>query len=349
MNDPSAVSANVGIVRCSIAAALFGISAPLASQLAGDMGPFTLAGLVYLGAAAAVGPMACGSLPTRETVQRARRRLALAVLFGGGVGPVLLAAGLSRVPAATASLLLNLELVATTVLAGLVFREHLGRRVLLGTGLVVAGGVLLGWSSDASFRWGAILIAAACVCWAIDNCVTANVDELSPSHITFVKGIVAGSTNLAIGVGAEGGLAVSMPSVGSALFVGALGYGASITLWVAGARDLGAARAQLVFATAPFVGAAVSWVAFAERIEARQVLSLLLVAIGVLSVIGSSHTHVHAHEAIEHDHEHSHDDGHHDHLHADGFAGRHAHTHRHQPLEHAHAHVPDLHHRHGHR
>ena len=275
------------------------------------------------------------------------------MVVGGAVGPVLLMAGLASTTAASASLLLNLELVFTTVLAYFVFREHVGGRVVAGTALVVVAGVLLGWSGDADLRWGALLIAGACLCWGIDNCITATLDELAPSHITLAKGVVAGGANLTIGLIVEGGAPVGPMLL--ALVVGGFGYGLSITLWVAGARDLGAARGQLVFATAPFVGAVVAWTVFTEPVMAREVVSLLIAAAGVAFVLRSTHEHEHSHAALEHDHEHVHDDGHHDHSHDQllGVGGadelrRHQHPHRHEPLQHSHPHVPDLHHRHDH-
>ena len=327
---------------------LFGISAPAASRLAGDLGAFTLAGLLYLGAAIAVLPVVGRRRPSVDAVKRSGRRLATAVVLGGAVGPALLAAGLSHAPAATASLLLNLELVFTTVLAYFVFKEHVGRRVVIGTALVVVAGVVLGWSGDADLRWGVLLIAGACLCWGVDNCVTANLDELAPAHITFVKGVIAGGANLSIGL-AFGGSANSTAVV-AALIVGAFGYGVSITLWVAGARDLGAARGQLVFATAPFIGALVAWTAFADDVTTREVVSLGIAAIGVSFVLRTDHLHDHRHVAVEHDHEHRHDDAHHEHQHADGStaSARHQHRHSHEQLVHAHPHVPDLHHRHDH-
>ena len=357
----------LGVIRCSVAAVLFGISAPAASRLAGDLGAFTLAGLLYLGAALAVLPVVHRTPVTISSIRRGAPRLASAVVVGGAVGPVLLMAGLANTSAASASLLLNLELVFTTVLAYFVFHEHVGNRVVVGTVLVVIAGATLGWSGDADLRWGAVLIAGACLCWGIDNCITATLDELAPSHITLAKGVVAGGANLAIGLVIDG--APSPGPVLAALVVGGFGYGLSITLWVAGARDLGAARGQLVFATAPFVGAFVAWTVFAEPVASRQVVSLLIAAAGVSFVLRSSHEHEHTHDEIEHDHEHTHDDGHHhhhhhhQHAHADDHerdhdqaAGsvasvgslRHQHTHHHSPLRHSHPHVPDLHHRHDH-
>jgi drug/metabolite transporter (DMT)-like permease len=335
-----------GVVRCAVAAVLFGVSAPLASRLAGEMGAFTLAGLLYLGAALAVVPVVGRAIPSRAAMRRSGRRLAVAVVIGGAIGPVLFATGLADAPAATASLLLNLELVFTTIVAATFFGEHVDAKVVTGTTLVVVAGVLLGWSGSAELRWGAVLIATACLCWAVDNSVTAALDDLAPSHITLVKGVVAGAANLAIGL-SIGPIPAASDVVG-ALAVGAFGYGVSITLWVAGARDLGAARAQLVFATAPFIGAAVAWTVLGDAATGWQVSSLVIALVGVTFVLGSDHEHVHVHGAVEHAHEHRHDDEHHWHTHDGGGVGRHSHRHEHATMSHRHGHVPDLHHRHEH-
>ena len=336
-----------GLLRCAAAAVLFGASTPLAAPLARDMSAPTLAGLLYLGAALAVAPHHLRRLPSREALRTNGLRLATAVVIGGAVGPVLLVLGLTRTSAATASLLLNLELVFTVLLAGWFFREHIGPRVAAGTALVTGGSVLLsnaGTSPDV--RLGALLVAAACLCWAVDNCATANVDRLTPSFITFAKGTIAGGANLAIG------LAIAAPPSLSdtllALAVGSVGYGLSITLWVTGARDLGAARAQIVFSAAPFVGVTLAWALLAEPITRPQVLAVLLLLAGIGLVVRSGHEHEHEHEPIEHVHEHRHDAHHADHRSVADEPDRHSHAHRHEPQRHSHPHLPDLHHRHIH-
>lgn len=337
--------------RCSLAAVLFGATTPFAARLVEETSAAVLAGLLYLGAAAAVVPIVGRRRVDVHEVRRGARRLAVAVLAGGFLGPLLLTSGLSRAPAATSSLLLNTELVATTVLAAVFFGEHLGRRVIGGTVLVVVAGVVLGWSGTPELRVGALLIVGACVCWGVDNCVTAELDTVAPEHITLAKGLVAGSTNVVLGLALGASLPGGWTLLG-ALVVGALGYGASITLWVAGARDVGAARGQLVFSTAPFVGVFVAWLALGDPVRGAELAALVLAAVGVLGVIGSSHEHDHHHHEMAHDHEHVHDQHHdHDHDHDDLETGadvRHSHHHRHRQLVHAHPHVPDLHHRHQH-
>lgn len=338
-------------LRCLAAAALFGISAPAASVLAGDMDTLVLAGLLYLGAAMAVAPAMWWRRPDPAAARDGWKPLAVAVVVGGAVGPVAFVAGLSRVDAASASILLNLELAATVVLAAVLLREHLGGRVLAGAATVTAAGILLVW--DPGVRWdlGGLLIAGACGCWGVDNVVTARIDRLAPEAVVFAKGLVAGSANVILGVMlADGGSGVDAGRVVAALAVGAAGYGVSITLWVKGARDLGAARGQVLFATAPFIGAVGAWTVLGDPVTAVQVAAVVLAAAGVSLSLGSAHDHRHVHQPVQHEHEHQHPDVHHCHSHVDGFVGRHDHPHDHgEVMAHAHPHVPDLHHRHLHR
>lgn len=328
---------------------LFGASTPAASVIAEDMKPLVLAGLLYLGAALAVSPWWVVRRPERTAVRRDWRLLALAIVAGGAIGPALLTAGLIETSAATSSLLLNMELVATLILAATLFREHLGRNMIFAGLLVTAAGVLLVWDPGASANPSALLIVGACVAWGVDNGATSRIDQISPQHVTFLKGIVAGSVNLALGLVVTGAAGVDVPRVLGALLIGALGYGLSITLWVRGAQQLGAARGQVIFATAPFLGALVAWIVLSDPVAGVQIVAMVIAATGVALSLRSAHLHEHHHHEMEHTHEHDHADGHHGHQHADGFTGRHSHVHVHRELVHAHPHVPDLHHRHEHR
>jgi len=343
--------ARLGVVRCLLAAVLFGASAPAASELAGEVPSLLLAGMLYLGAGLAVVPSVALRPPHRTALRNEWRPALAAVVAGGAIGPVLLVAGLARTPAASASILLNLELAATVVLAATMFREHLGRRVVFGAGLVTAAGALLVWEPGNEISVGGLLIVAACVAWGFDNGVTARIDQLAPEHVVALKGFVAGGVNVALGLLVGGSASsVSAGQVVAALSIGALGYGASIVLWVKGARELGAARGQVIFATAPFIGTAVAWLVLGEAVTTAQLVAVAVAGAGVAITMESAHEHEHHHRSMEHEHEHRHDDGHHDHDHDEPVeAGvRHSHRHRHRPVVHAHPHVPDLHHRHGH-
>lgn len=337
-----------GVRNCALAALLFGASTPAASVIAQDVRPLTLAGLLYLGAALAVLPWWIVRRPDRSALRRDRRPLAIAIVAGGAIGPALFTGGLVDTPAATGSLLLNMELVFTVVLAATLFREHLGRNMIAAAMLVTAAGVILVWQPGAAFSAHALLIVGACACWGLDNSVTSRIDQISPQHVTFLKGIVAGTVNLCLGLAVTGLGEVGGWSVLGGLAIGALGYGASITLWVRGAQQLGAARGQVIFATAPFLGAVIAWIVLTDPIEAAQIVAMPVAAIGIALSLRSDHLHTHWHDLMVHTHEHDHTDGHHNHVHEDGFTGRHSHVHEHAALAHSHPHVPDLHHRHEH-
>src|SRR5262249_54189788 len=154
------------------------------SRIAGDANAFALAGLLYVGAAVTALPATVARPPTTSSLRVASGRPTIAVVAGGATAPRLLAARPARAPAAAASLLLNRELVSTVLLAAAVFHEHIGPRVASGTAVVMAGGVVLTWSVGPGLRLGALLVIAACMCWALDNCITAGVDQLAPHHIT---------------------------------------------------------------------------------------------------------------------------------------------------------------------
>lgn len=336
------------VAWCVLAAALFGASTPATRPLVDSMGPFLLSGVLYLGAALGVAPWA------RHSIEAARRanaanvaRLCAAVVLGGIVGPVLLLRGLAMAPAGSVALWLNLESVATAVLAWLFFREHIGLRTLIAVGLIVAGSLML---SPATPRGGMAVafVAGACVAWGLDNNLTAVLDQFTPAQTTFAKGLVAGSFNCIVGLTLADGTP-SWPTVLAALVIGAVSYGASLLLYVAGAQHLGATRSQLIFSTAPAWGLLLAWLVLGEPILLVQIGAAALMATAIALWHREQHSHPHVHDPMRHTHRHRHDDGHHDHVHAEPFLGTwHAHEHSHAALEHEHPHHPDLHHRHSH-
>ena len=332
-------------------AALFGASMPLAKVLLPGTEPQLLAGLLYLGSGTGLGVY---SALRRTRVQEARLMwadipwLAAAIVAGGILGPLLLMWGLVRTPASITSLFLNLEGVFTASLAWFVFRENFDRRIALGMGLIVAGGVCLSWKGPAQFGVGVLSIAGACLAWGIDNNLTRKVSASDPVRVASLKGLVAGSANagLALARGA------SWPTAGTivlALVVGLLSYGVSLVLFVLALRHLGTARTGAYYSTAPFVGAGLSIALLAEPIGWRFGIAALLMGTGVWLHLTERHAHWHRHDPTFHDHLHTHDD-HHQHRHspADPPGEPHTHPHQHQELTHNHPHFPDIHHRHHH-
>jgi drug/metabolite transporter (DMT)-like permease len=339
------------LILAVLSAALFGAATPASKALLDGMGPLQLAGLLYLGAAAGVAPFALRrgglGLPARSD-RRNRLRLGGAILAGGILGPVLLLAGLRLTDAASVALWLNFELAATALLGAFVFREHIGRAGWAGVGVAIAGAIVLSSPSGFAGAAAAALVLAACLCWGLDNHLTALIDGITPSQSTFWKGLVAGTTNLVLGLALEP-FTAGAGSIATALAVGALSYGASIVLYIHAAQALGATRAQGIFASAPFFGVALAVAFLGESLREAHLIAALLFLAAIVLLSRDRHSHRHAHEAMEHAHEHRHDDGHHAHAHPGLRAEeRHSHRHRHEPVVHAHPHWPDLHHRHRH-
>jgi drug/metabolite transporter (DMT)-like permease len=337
-------------------AVLFGLSAPVAKMLLLVSDSWILAGLLYSGAGIGLLLVHLASRSSAATEARLSRRelpwLAGAVLSGGVIGPVLLLAGLNRMNASSASLLLTLEGVLTALLAWFAFRENFDRRIAIGMVSIVAGAMVLNWGSDIALQdlLGPIAIAGACLAWAIDNNLTRKVSLSDPVQIAMIKGLVAGPVSLLIG----SLLGHGFPSPTTILLgglTGFLGYGISLTLFVVALRHLGTARTGAYYSIAPFVGAVASVFLFSEPVTPQLICAGLLMAIGVWLHLTERHDHEHQHEAMEHEHRHVHDE-HHDHLHENeeivDRSRPHSHPHHHAPLRHSHAHVPDSHHRHVH-
>ena len=144
------------------------------------------------------------------------------------------------------------------VIAWLVFRENVDQRLLVGAAAIIAGAVVLSWSGDGvRLDLGAVLIAAACVAWGIDNNLTRKLSSADPVLIALTKGLVAGGVNLALAL-LRGASLPPAGIIGSAAVVGFLGVGVSLVLFVLALRHLGAARTGAYFSLAPFIGAVIS-------------------------------------------------------------------------------------------
>ena len=345
---------NRNVIYALAAAALFGASTPFAKLLVGGISPLLLGGLLYLGSG--FGLALARIVRDRGWTPPGLERgdwswLLAAILFGGILGPVALLVGLSRTSGSAASLSLNLEAVLTATIAWIAFRENAGRRVVVGMAAIVAGGIVLSWpaGNDGASHWlGPLAIAAACLCWAIDNNLTRKVSAADSLFIAAGKGLIAGAVNCSLALW----LGVALPGAAlllSTMLVGLFGYGISLVLFVLALRGLGAARTGAYFSTAPFIGAAVALALLGEPTTPAFWAACALMGFGVWLHLTERHEHTHTHDAEEHRHPHRHDE-HHQHEHDPGWDGQepHDHRHRHEAVAHKHPHFPDSHHRHAH-
>jgi drug/metabolite transporter (DMT)-like permease len=342
-----------GAVLGLSAAALFGLSTPLAKLLLGSVSPVLLAGLLYLGAAAGLW---LHRLVTPSTIEARLKRddipnLAGVAVMGGILGPLLMLFGLDRVTALAGSLLLNLEAPLTVLLAVAVFHEHLGRRAATAAALIVAGALILKLEPGelGADTVGVALLAGACLCWALDNNLTQRLSLRDPFAVVRVKTLAAGLFNTGLGLLVSLGQLPKAQYVAGAILLGSLSYGISVVLDAYALRLVGAAREAAYFATAPFVGAVASLIVLRESLRWFAAVAMLLMGVGVALLLRERHGHVHVHEPLEHEHLHEHDEHHqHEHGPGDPDSEPHSHPHAHGRLVHDHPHLPDAHHRHGH-
>jgi drug/metabolite transporter (DMT)-like permease len=340
------------------AAILYGASAPISKSLLGSIDPLPLAAFLYIGSG--LGSWLLLAIRNRHQQNHiVEERLSkpdipwlIGAIFAGGVAaPILLLLGLDQAPASTASLLLNFETVATALLAYLLFREAVGKRIFFAVGLITFASILLTWNDGAwGFSLGSLAIVAACFLWGLDNNLTRNISGKDPLMIVGIKGICAGGFSLILTLA----LKIPIPTVSTsltALLVGAICYGLSIQLFILALRGLGSARSGALFGTAPFAGAILSLVFFNEIPPSFFWIAFPIMGAGAWLMLSEEHGHEHTHANFEHAHSHHHQEEHHLHNHSGETGklhGNHSHLHRHANLKHCHAHSPDLHHRHDH-
>jgi drug/metabolite transporter (DMT)-like permease len=347
---------NSGVYYGIASAVLFGVSTPLAKMLVGSIPPVWLAALLYLGAGLGL-LVVLGArwafvtdAPVALPTGRDWTWIAAAIALGGVVGPVALMYGLTLTTAASASLLLNLEAVLTALLAWFLFKENFDRRIAVGMLAIVAGATLLTVTpgEGQGSLLGSLLVAAACLCWALDNNLTRKVSASDVVILAALKGLVAGSVSASLALSL--GIPIpSFPSIASATAVGFVGYGVSLVLFILALRHLGTARAGAYFSVAPFFGAVMAVLTGQDTMTWPLAAAATLMGLGVWLHVSEHHAHEHRHEPLLHTHAHAHDE-HHRHEHPDGWRGSepHVHEHAHAPLRHSHPHYPDVHHRHAH-
>jgi drug/metabolite transporter (DMT)-like permease len=339
-----------------LAAILFGASAPISKLLLGYVDPIPMAAFLYLGSGV--------GLLIFKIVQRLNRNFKVAeakinksgvkwiigaTIAGGVLAPIILMFSLPNTPASTASMLLNFESVATTLIAALAFKEAIGKRVWLAIALITVACILLSWNLAGKwgFSIGTLGVLLACILWGADNNFTRNISAKDPFTIVAIKGIGAGTFSLLLAFITKS----NFPGVKLILGIMMLGffsYGLSIVLFIFAMRSLGASRTSAFFGTAPFAGTILSFILLRELPNFLFYISLPVMILGAILILGEKHGHLHHHIALEHEHRHNHKDEHHAHNHIGSENIEHSHTHKHENTEHLHSHKPDIHHRHEH-
>lgn len=277
-------SIRTGIFLAVLAAALYALNSPFSKLLLEFMPPTLMAGVLYLGAGLGMGVVGLFRRVKRGDEQRLTKKelpYAVAMVALDIAAPIFLLLGLSHTTAANASLLNNFEIVATAMIALVVFGERISQRLWAGICFVTLSCILLSFEDIASldFSIGSLFVLLACVCWGVENNCTRKLSHKDPLQIVVIKGIFSGLGSVLIGL-VLGERFLVLWSVFAVLAVGFVAYGLSIFFYVHAQRLLGAARTSAYYAIAPFIGTLLSLVIFRDRPPHAYFIALALMAFG---------------------------------------------------------------------
>lgn len=350
----SRLANQLAVGQAILAAALYGMSAPLSKLLLVKLSPMLLSALLYLGAGAGMllfNSMLKISRAERNEAGLTKAELPYVMLMVAldVAAPISLMVGLSMSSPANASLLNNFEIVATAIIALIVFREAIGRRLWLAISLITISSMILSIQDISSFSFsiGSIFVLLACTLWGLENNCTRKLSMKDPIQIVIIKGLGSGTCALGLAAYAKE-LSGDAAYIMLALLLGLFSYGIGIFLYVTAQRELGAARTSTYYAVAPFIGVGVSYIIFLEPVSLKFVIAFAVMLAGTYFAVVEKHVHMHFHKIVEHEHRHNHSDGHHNHMHMPQVLGEHSHIHIHEELAHLHKHTPDIHHTHQH-
>jgi len=274
------------VLYAILAALLYAISAPISKILLGKISPTMLAALLYLGSG--LGLTLVGvfkKLIHKEETELSLTKKDLPYTIGMVVldiaAPILLMVGLSKTSAANVALLNNFEIVATAIIALLIFKENISKRLWLAISLVTISSMLISIESidGFSFSIGSLFVILACVCWGFENNCTRMISSKNPIQIVMIKGFCSGVGSLLIAI-SLGERVSSILYMLIALCLGFLSYGLSIFFYIYAQRDLGAAKTSTYYAVTPFIGVFISFLVFNEMPTILFVIAFLIMIIG---------------------------------------------------------------------
>lgn len=281
---------NKAVFYAILAAALYALNAPVSKLLLQNAPPPMMAGFLYLGAGLGMALMGLarskaghGKKEAHMTKKDLPYTVGMVVL--DIAAPIFLMIGLTRTTAANASLLNNFEIVATSLIALLIFKEKISKRLWIAIGLITLSSILLSVEDASSFRFsfGSLFVLAACVCWGLENNCTRCLSKSDPLEIVVIKGFGSGIGSVVIGLI----VGESLPLWGDILkilLLGFVAYGLSIYFYVYAQRDLGAAKTSAYYAIAPFIGVLLSFIIFREIPGALFFVALLIMIAGTWMV-----------------------------------------------------------------
>lgn len=279
----------VATILAILAALFYALNMPFSKGLLASVPPTFMAAFLYLGAGTGIGLLYLlgrGKQAQSAPLTKEDFPYTLAMIVLDIIAPICLMYGLRSATAANASLLNNFEIVATSLVAMVVFQEVLSARLWLALALITAATMLLSFEDAASltFSWGSLFVLLAAVCWGFENNCTRKISSKNTYEIVMLKGIFSGLGSLIIAFGIGESLPM-LQDVLAALLLGFVAYGLSIFCYIRAQNQLGAAKTSAYYAIAPFVGAFLSFVMLQEPLSAHYPIALLMMLVGSAVVV----------------------------------------------------------------
>ena len=333
------------------AAALYAVNVPFSKILLSHVQPTMMAAFLYLGAGLGMLILSAvtraAGAPAAEPLTKKELPYTVAMVILDIIAPILLMFGIQSTNAANVSLINNFEIVATSLIALLVFKEVISRRLWIAIGLVTAASVILSFEGAGAFSFnsGSLFVFGACLCWGMENNCTRMLSNKSSLEIVVIKGTFSGLGSLIVAL-AMGESIPAFPWMVCVWLLGFVSYGLSIYFYVLAQKDLGAAKTSAYYSVAPFLGVAFGLLVLGERPGVQFYIALVVMLISTYYMIkdtielqhthehSHTHTHEHSHGDTVHSHEHTHI---HTHIHVHGQdSGSHEHAHKSMPHDHIH-------------
>ena len=347
---------NIATFYAVLAAALYAINVPLSKILLNHIQPTMMAAFLYLGAGIGLFlygffEKAAGKDTKREPLTKKELPYTVAMVILDIAAPILLMLGIKLSNAANVSLLNNFEIVATSLIALIIFKEVISKRLWIAISLVMLASVILSFEGVGTFEfnYGSLYVLGACLCWGFENNCTRMISNKSSIEIVVIKGTFSGLGSLIVAFM----LGERLPELCwliAVLLLGFVAYGLSIHFYITAQKDLGAAKTSTYYSIAPFLGVVFGMMLLGERPAIQFYIALVIMVISTWFMVKDTielqhthehehtHTHEHKHGEYLHSHEHTH---HHSHSHIHGSDNEN-HTHTHELSEHTHVHEESI-------
>lgn len=281
----------IAILYAILAAVLYAINVPVSKMLMEFVEPTMMAAFLYLGAGLGlflygILEKASGKGVKRDSLTKKELPYTIAMILLDIAAPILLMLGIMQTNAANVSLLNNFEIVATSLIALVVFKEIISKKLWIAIILVTIASVILSFEGAGAFTFniGSFFVLGACLCWGFENNCTRMMSSKSSIEIVVLKGTFSGLGSLMIAL-AVGEKIPQMMYLLGVLLLGFIAYGLSIHFYVMAQKDLGAAKTSAYYAIAPFLGVTFSMILLGEVPGIQFYAALLIMGVSTYFMI----------------------------------------------------------------